>query len=101
MSRKTPQKTYTAEFRKEAVKMIQEQQLSYRTAADKLGVPEGTLAGWVTRSRVIVKEAAKPGEQSAEALRLENTRLHKELAEARMERDILKKATAYFAKVSL
>lgn len=101
MSRKTPQKTYTAEFRREAVKMIQEQQLSYRAAADKLGVPEGTLAGWVNRSSVMFKEAAKPGEQSAEALRVENARLRKELAEARMERDILKKATAYFAKGSL
>ena len=96
MSRKTLQKTYTAEFRKKAVKMIQEQQLSYLAAADKLAVP-----GWVNRSSVIVKETAKPGEQSAEALRLENTRLRKEPAEAGMERDIFKKATVYFAIVSL
>lgn len=48
MNRKTSQKTYTAEFREEAVKMIEEQQLSCRAAADK-----GTLAGLVNRASVI------------------------------------------------
>jgi len=62
LSRKTPPKTYTAEFRKEAIKMIHEQQLSYRAATDKPGIPEGALAGWVNCSSGIVKEADKPGE---------------------------------------
>ncbi len=42
-----------------------------------------------------------PGEQSVGELSAENARLRKELAEARMEREILEKATAYFAKESL
>jgi transposase len=42
-----------------------------------------------------------PGARSAAELAIENARLRKELAEARMERDILKKATAYFARESL
>jgi transposase len=49
-----------------------------------------------------VKSASSvAGAQSAVELAAENKRLRKELAEARMERDILKKATAYFARASL
>ena len=45
--------------------------------------------------------ALVPGARTAAELEVENARLRKDLAEARMERDILKKATAYFAKESL
>jgi transposase len=91
MSKRIPAK-YTPELRAEAVKMIQEQKLSYSEASKKLGIPEGPLAGWVIRHNVSIGVAAKLGEQSAETLRQENLRLRKELAEAKMERDILKKA---------
>ena len=47
------------------------------------------------------KSPSAPGARSASDLEAENTRLRKELAETRMERDILKKATAYFARESL
>ena len=47
------------------------------------------------------KNPSVPGARSAADLEVENTRLRKELAETRMERDILKKATAYFARESL
>jgi transposase len=65
-----------------------------------LAIPKGTLANWVAASKASAGPLA-PGARSAAELAIENARLRKELAEARMERDILKKATAYFARESL
>ena len=62
----------------------------------------GTLAYWATQARKGVKPASLvAGAQSSAELAAENKQLRKALAEARMERDILKKATAYFARESL
>jgi len=91
---------YTAEFKAEAVKMVWEQGLSLERAAQKLGIPKGTLGNWVAKAKGSTVPAA-PGARSAAELQLEVKQLRKELAEARQERDILKKATAYFAKESL
>ena len=100
MSRQVKQ-DYTPEYRAEAVKLVTEQKLSYAEAARKLGMPEGTLAGWVHKARDKTVTVVKPGTPSVSELQQENSRLRKELAEAKMERDILKKAAAYFAKESL
>lgn len=91
---------YTPEFRSEAVKMLRDQGLSQEEGARRLGIPKGTLANWVGGGKS-TKGKLEPGSQSAEELRAEVQRLRKELAEARLERDILKKATAYFARESL
>jgi len=92
---------YTPEFRTEATKLVTEQGLSQETAAKRLSIPSGTLGNWLTRERSPKKLNAAPGALSAAELEAENRLLRKELAEARMERDILKKATAYFARESL
>ena len=94
------QQRYTPEFRAEAVKLVTEQGLSQETAAKRLAVPKGTLANWVAASKASARPSA-PGALSASELATENARLRKELAVARLERDILKKATAYFARESL
>ncbi len=94
------QQRYTPEFRAEAVKLVTEQGLSQHTAAERLAIPKGTLANWIAASKASSRPSA-PGARAAAELEAENTRLRKELAEARMERDILKKATAYFARESL
>jgi transposase len=86
-------KRYTPEFRAEAVKMVQEQGLKQEEAAKRLGIPKGTLAGWMSATKASTVPAA-PGARTAAELEKENARLRKELAEARMERDILKKARA-------
>jgi len=91
---------YTPEFRAEAVKMVSEQGLPQETAAKRLAIPKGTLANWVAAAKASMRSSV-PGARSAAELAAENSRLRKELAEARMERDILKKATAYFARESL
>jgi transposase len=91
---------YTTEFRAEAVKLVTEQGLSQEEAASRLGIPKGTMGNWVVAAKAPARSAA-PGSRTAAELEEENARLRKELAEARMERDILKKATAYFARESL
>lgn len=101
MSKKVMQ-SYAPEFRAEAIKLVLEQGFSVAEAAARLNMNQGTLAYWVTQARKAGKNApAKAGTQSPAELAAENKQLRKELAEARMERDILKKATAYFARESL
>jgi transposase len=97
---KKKQQRYTPEFRAEAVKLVFEQGLSQETAANRLAIPKGTLGNWMAQAKAS-KSPSAPGARSAADLEAENTRLRKELAETRMERDILKKATAYFARESL
>lgn len=83
---------YTEEFRQEAVKLVTEEGYSIAKAAKRLGVGSTTLGKWVNRSH------------SQGALTVNNQeelkRLRKENRELRMERDILKKAAAFFAKES-
>lgn len=88
------QQYYTPEFRSEAVKLVTEQGLTQKEAAKRLAIPKGTLASWIATSKASSPSA--PGARSAADLETENARLRKKLAEARLERDILKKATAYF-----
>ena len=92
--------SYTNEFKSEAVKLVLDQGLSERVAAKRLSMPKGTLSNWV-RDAKGGKAVAAPGARSVPELEAGVAKLRKDLVEARMERDILKKATAYFAKESL
>ena len=87
---------YSPEFRSEAVKLIQEQGLSQEAAAKRLAIPKGTLANWIATAKR--GAPGTPGARTVPELEAENSRLRKELSETRQERDILKKATAFFAK---
>ena len=89
---------YSPEFRAEAVKLVLEQGLAQEAAATRLGLPKGTIGNWVAAAKKGRTQA--PGARSVAELEDEVARLRKELAQARQERDILKKATAYFAKES-
>ncbi len=91
---------YTPEFRAEAVKLVLVQGLSLREASQRIGISKGTLSGWVSNARG-GKTSTLPGMPTVAELEKENLRLRKELAQVRMERDIVKKAAAYFAKESL
>ena len=91
---------YSAELKAEAVKMVIEQGLTQEETARRLSIPKGNIGNWVSAAKAALSKG-NPGEQSVAELAAENARLRKELAEARMEREILKKATAYFAKESL
>ncbi len=91
---------YTPEFRAEAVKLVLNQGLSLAEAAKRLSIPKATLRNWVASAKGASAVVA-PGARSVAELEAEVRQLRKELVEARMERDILKKATAYFARESL
>lgn len=91
-----PRTTYTAEYKLAAVKMITDQELSVAEVARRLDVSETLLRDW--RKAVLANGAVAfpgqgnlpPAEDELRRLRAENTRL-------RAERDLLKKAAAYFA----
>lgn len=96
MTRKT--QSYSKEFKAEAVKTVLEQGLSINEGASLLSIPEGTLGQWITAAR---KGIVTPGSRSVAELESEVACLRKALNETQLERDILKKATAYFARESL
>ena len=95
---KTVRSRYTLEFKQEAVRLVQSGQ-SMAAAGRSLGVAEQTLFNWVKASREGRLSGADSKPVSAE--QMEISRLRAELARVKMERDILKKATACFAKESL
>jgi transposase len=95
-----PRRTYTAEFKLAAVKLITEQGRSIREAARSLGVSEKQLRHWkLTLSKQ--GDQAFPGQGNLPPADAEIRRLREENSRLRMERDILKKATAFFARESL
>ncbi|HGW5671807.1 TPA: transposase [Escherichia coli] len=96
MSRKTQR--YSKKFKAEAVRTVLENQLSISEGASRLSLPEGTLGQWVTAAR---KGLGTPGSRTVAELESEILQLRKALNEARLERDILKKATVDFAQESL
>lgn len=93
----TTRAQYTLEFKQEAVRLVQSGQ-TIASVARKLGVVDQTLFNWVKAQREGRLNGADSSPVSAE--QMEISRLRAELARVKMERDILKKATAYFAKES-
>lgn len=89
---------YTLEFKIEAVRLVKGGQ-SVPVTAKILGMPAQTLGNWM---RLAEKgRLAGAGDKPVSQEQMELARLRAELARVKMERDILKKATAYFAKESL
>lgn len=86
---------YTLEFKQEAVRLVQAGQ-SIAAVARTLGMVDQTLFNWVKAHRQGRLTGADSKPVSAEQREL--TRLRAENARLKMERDILKKATAYFAR---
>ena len=86
---------YTLEFKQEAVRLVDGGQ-TIAGAARTLGIVEQTLFNWVKAKREGKLKGVDSKPVSAE--QMEISRLRAELARVKMERDILGKATAYFAK---
>lgn len=85
---------YSAEFRAEAVRRVRNSDESVNAIARDLGIATATLRYWVDATR------PKPEVPLTEDERSELKKLRKENRDLRMEREILKKATAFFAKQS-
>ena len=89
-------KVYAAEFKLAAVTMITEQKLSVVEVARRLGVTENLLHSW--KKAVLANEAAAfPGAGHPTPVEDELRRLRADVKRLEMERDILKKAAAFFA----
>ena len=84
---------YSEQFKREAVRLVVEEGYSCKAAGKLVGVCHTSVAGWVRRMRDQMPEREKfaSAQEELEHLRSECLRL-------RMERDILKKAAAFFAK---
>jgi transposase len=90
---------FTKEFKIDAVKLITEQGYKISEAARNLGVCPSVLRRW--REQLVKDgEQAYPGKGFMTAEKEELNRLRKEVKRLQMERDILKKATAFFANLS-
>lgn len=97
MSESKRRARYTLEFKLEAVRLVKGGQVAAVTAK-VLGIPKQTLENWVRLdSKGTLKGA---GDKPVSPEQMELARLRAELARVKMERDILKKATAYFARES-
>jgi transposase len=90
---------YSREFKVEAVRLVVERRVTVTQAARDLDVHANVLRSWVRTYRSDPKQAFPGvGQQAPEAAEL--TQLRREVARLKMERDVLKKATAFFAKES-
>jgi transposase len=87
---------YSEEFRRDAVALVRSTGRPINQVARELGLSHETLRSWVRRDR-IDRGAGQPGELTSDQLE-ELRRLRREVAELRTEREILRKAAAYFAK---
>ena len=94
---KSKRAAYTLEYKLEAVRLVQGGQACLVTGKI-LGIPKQTLENWVMQAAK--GKLAGAGAKPVSAEQMELARLRAELARVKMERDILKKAAAYFARES-
>jgi transposase len=92
---KIPKQEYTAEFKELAVKRVQGGE-GIAKVARELGLVEQTLRNWVKAAKA--GKLNPPGTKAVTPEQMELSRVRAELARLKMENEILKKATAYFAK---
>jgi transposase len=104
MSEKTTRRSFDREFKISAVKLVLESGKSVKTIAAELGISDNTLFNWKKKylsEREGFPEDAKnafPGKGHLKPDEEELRKKDREIARLKMERDILKKAIAYFAK---
>jgi transposase len=96
---KRKRRAFTTEFKAEAVRLVRESGKSVPTVARELDLTETALRSWVRQAEVDAGRGA-PGALTSEE-REELGRLRRETRTLRMEREILKKAAAFFAKESV
>jgi transposase len=90
---------FTREFKLEAVRLIRDRGVSYAQASQDLKVHPTQLRNWV-KALADHPQHAFPGQGQMMPEQLEIARLKREVIKLKAERDILKKAAAYFAKES-
>ncbi len=88
-------RTFSVEFKESAVKLVTERGYTVVEAAKSLGVDGNSLRGWLRKFPAAAPATGAKGDQ---ALRAEIQRLRRENQRLLLEREILKKATAFFAR---
>ncbi|WP_157071718.1 IS3 family transposase [Steroidobacter denitrificans] len=94
----TSNRQYTDEFKIEAVRLAAS--IGGNPAAKRLGIPQSTVTNWVRRSKAgtLGEPGAAPVKRPVSELEIENTRLRRELANAKLDLEIVKKAGGVFRK---
>lgn len=97
------QKIFTQEFKAEAVKLCLEPDANRREISDNLGIHYQTLCKWISASMKKPQPISNKSDYKNEYQKLisENAELKKKLKKAETEREILKKAAAYFASQNM
>jgi transposase len=90
-------RTFSREFKFEAVKLVKDRGVSVTQAAADLGISQSVLGRWVREASVDPKQAF-PGRGQMKPDDAEVARLKRELAKTKAERDILKKTIGFFVK---
>ncbi|BBE08170.1 Transposase IS3/IS911 family protein [Mycoavidus cysteinexigens] len=98
---KLPRQKFTQEFRRQAVKPILEGKERVTDVAKRLSLSIKTIGNWLSQARNGKLDQMGANRREISEQEAELSRLRKENAELRMERTILKKAAAYFAKESM
>ena len=93
MSKKRTYKSYTQEFKEEAVALVTEQGYSVPQAAESLGIRANQLYQWKQKLEQSKQDSFLNPDEKSELITL-----RKEVKKLRMEKEILKKASAFFAK---
>jgi transposase len=97
MSDRKPRRTYTKEFKLEAVRVAESQDGKTADIARNLGVSPNVLNRWIREHHADTQHPF-PGHGKIKEPEEELRQLRKELADTKMERDILKKALAFFSR---
>ena len=97
-SKKRARRTFTDEFKRDTVNLVVKQGYSFAAAAEAVGVASRSVREWHEKFAPPPESCGENA--SVEELKAEIKRLRKQLANTELEREILKKATAYFAKES-
>jgi len=95
---KRPRRTFSDEFKQDAVNLVVREGYSLADAARAVNVTYKTLREW--HDKFAPEPESCGSDATVEELKAENQRLRKQLKQTELEREILKKATAYFAKES-
>lgn len=97
--KRIPRRLFTEEFKREAIKLATEQQLKPASAGRQLDVDPKSIRSWIAEAeRGELKATLGAAKLTADQQRIRE--LERELTITRKEHDILKKATAYFAKLT-
>ena len=99
MNQKRTRQSYTKEFKNDVIKLVIEQGYSTNEAGRRLGINQSNVSRWVREYRQENEPSINGGATRSE-LESEVKRLRKETDRLRMEREILKKAAAFFANES-